>query len=196
MLHHGFEEPAADGTPLVIRVDPEALDPAARLLEAELAPPQVREHESDELTSQLCDLARVGVAPQIVHDPALPHIGPIHARQPLVDRDDAGDIKLGEGADADLLGDSAHGLSVSHPALHAPRHRVERRRRAARWRHPPRPAKSSPRPWFSRNRRPWPRIWHGACRNVNDAENALASGALLFVGSADYRKGTYPRMAH
>src|SRR5439155_19252455 len=117
-----FEKTPADGTPLIIRVDSETLDPAARLLEAELPTSQVREHESDLLAAQFRDLARVGIAPQIVHDPALPHIRPIHAGEPLVDRDDAGDIELGEGADADLLGDRAHGLRVSHPVLHEPLH--------------------------------------------------------------------------
>src|SRR2546426_1605309 len=114
VLDHGFEETPSDRAALVIRIHAEALDPAARLLEAEFTAAQVREHEPDDLAPHLRHLARVGIPSQVIHDPPLPHVRPVDPRKAFVDRDDGRDIEFGKGADADLLGDRAHGLSVSH----------------------------------------------------------------------------------
>src|SRR5688572_12021793 len=76
VLEHGFEEAPSDGPALEIRIHAEALDPARGLLEAELAAPDVREHEPHHLAGVFRDRTRLGIAAEVVSDPALPDVGP------------------------------------------------------------------------------------------------------------------------
>src|SRR5262245_40768144 len=94
MPQHGLEQLSSDVAAAKIGVDAESLDPAARLLDAELAGPDVAQHESDHPAAHLGHLGGVGVAAQVIAHAALPDLRAVDAGDPLVDSGDAADVEL------------------------------------------------------------------------------------------------------
>ena len=92
----------------MVRVDAEALDPAARLLDAELAGTHVSQHEPDQTPFYLGDLGGIGIAAQVVAHAALPDLGTVDAGDALVDPRDAADVQLIQWPDTHL------GLEIGH----------------------------------------------------------------------------------
>src|SRR5262249_29874410 len=104
----GVEHAAAQVLAAMVGVDAETLDPAARLVEPELAGAQVAEHEAHDLAGVLGHLRGAGVAARVVHDALLPDLRPVDAGDALVDAHDAGDVQLVQRPDAHGGGGFGH----------------------------------------------------------------------------------------
>src|SRR5258706_12992411 len=87
-----LDERAPDAFLPRFRIDAEELDPPGRLLEAELTATDFAQHEPDDLAADLGHLRRVGVAADVVHHAVFPGLGPVLARDALVDLADRFDV--------------------------------------------------------------------------------------------------------
>src|SRR5215831_16596477 len=110
MAAHGAEHLPPQIPPSVVGIDPEALDPAARLLDSELAGLHLAEHEPHHFAFDLGHLRGIRIAPKVIHDTALPDIRSVRACDAFVDSDDAADVQLVDGTDPDLGGGVGHGV--------------------------------------------------------------------------------------
>src|SRR5688572_1235026 len=111
MAGQGVEKMPAHAAPAMGGVDPEALDPAAALLEPEFAAADVAEHEADDLAADLGHPRALGVAPQVIGDAVLPELRSIDAADLLVDAGDRLDVRVGQGADNQVRCLDGHGLA-------------------------------------------------------------------------------------
>src|SRR5439155_25204396 len=108
----------------VVGVDPETLDPAARLLDPELAGPEVAEQEAHHPAFDLRYLGGIRVAAQVVTHTPLPHVRPVDAGDPLVDLHDPVDVELVERPNAGLGLHLAHKILPGAGRTHRSRNRI------------------------------------------------------------------------
>ena len=95
-----FDEPAADALLTGGRIDSEKLDPAGRLLEAELPAAHLTEHEANDAAIDLRDLRGIRIAAEVIRGALLPDLGPVFPGDALVDAADAFNVELGHRAHA------------------------------------------------------------------------------------------------